>query len=154
MKRVAKILEEASKSGDRKLARSLRKAALEGINEMAKEAQSKQTGIFQVFRDGITEYPTRENKLTGRGGTHNSEELYGLGPDHKKMDSSRKPHDRSLSTRYSPDRPGVQARRLADGVYQDPYTNKIYDWNEGFSTEDGQKFEGGHVALQTDLYHT
>jgi hypothetical protein len=46
---------------------------------------------------------------------------------------------------------GIQARRLADGVYQDPYTNKVYDWNEGFETEDGQIFGGGGVSLQTDL---
>ena len=154
MKRVAKILEQANKSCDRNLARSLRRIAREEIDELSKVAQSKQTGIFQVFRDGINEYPTRENKLTQRGGEHDNKKLYDTGPEHKDADNSVEPASRSLSTRYSPDRVGVQARRLADGVYQDPYTNKIYDWNEGFSTEDGQKFSGGHVALQTDLFHT
>lgn len=152
MERIKKILEQADKSGDRRLARKLRLAALEGIADFKKTAQSMQSGIFQVFRDGITEYPTRENKTTERGGPKvNTKELYDLEPDHKKMKPERRPHDRSMSTRYSPDRVGVQARRLADGVYQDPYTNKIYDWNAGFSTEDGQKFNGGHVSLQTDM---
>lgn len=152
MNRIAKILEQAEKSGNRKLARKLRLDALEGLVEFEKKAQSAQSGIFQVFRDEVIEYPYRENKTTERGGKKvDTEKLYGLGPEHKKMDSDRRPHDRSLSTRYSPDRVGIQARRLADGVYQDPYTNKIYDWNDGFTTEDGQKFSGGHVSLQTDL---
>ena len=152
MERITKILEQADKSGNRKLARELRLVALEGIAEFTKTAQSMQSGVFQVFRDGIVDYPTRENQLTERGGPKvKTDELYGLGPEHKKMKTKRRPHDRTMSTRYSPDRVGVQARRIADGVYQDPYTNKIYDWNEGFSTEDGQSFGGGHVSLQTDM---
>lgn len=151
MKKIQNILKMAEKANDRKLSRELRLAAIEAISEIKKEAQSTQSGIFQVFRDGIVEYPTRQNKTMERGGTA-PKELYDLGPDHKKMDPKRRPHDRSLSTRYSPDRPGVQARRIADGVYQDPYTNKLYDWNDGFSTEDGEKFSGGNVSLQTDLY--
>ena len=151
MNRITNILKQAEKSGNRKLARKLRMDALDGLLE--KKAQSAQSGIFQNFRDDKIEYPYRENKITERGGTRNKkEDLYNLSPEHKKMDSKRRPHDRGLSTRYSPDRVGVQARRLADGVYQDPYTNKIYDWNDGFTTEDGQKFNGGHVSLQTDLY--
>ena len=58
-----------------------------------------------------------------------------------------------LSTRYSPDRVGVQAKRVSDGVFQDPYTNKIYDYNEGFKTEDGRDFPPGHAALQTSIMH-
>jgi len=65
---------------------------------------------------------------------------------------SVKEYDRSLSTRYVPSKPGVQARRIADGVYQDPITNKTYDWNEGFKTEEGETFNGGRVSLQTDIF--
>lgn len=152
MERVRKILEQVEQTGNRKLARKLRLDVLESMMEFEKTAQSMQSGIFQVFRDGTVDYPARENATTERGGKA-EKDLYGLQPEGKKMDSKRRPHDRSLSTRYSPDRVGVQARRIADGVYQDPYTNKLYDWNEGFKTEDGQSFSGGSVQLQTDLIH-
>lgn len=150
MDRISNILKLAEASGNRKLARKLRIDVLDGL--MEKQAQSAQSGIFQVFRDDKIEYPYRENKITERGGPKvKTKDLYNLAPEHKKMDSKHKLPSRSLSTRYSPDRVGVQARRIADGVYQDPYTNKIYNWNDGFTTEDGQKFGGGHVSLQTDL---
>jgi hypothetical protein len=152
MERVKKILEQAEQTGNRKLARKLRLDVLESMMEFEKTAQSMQSGIFQVFRDGVVDYPTRENATTERGGKA-EKDLYNLEPEGKKMDSKRRPHDRSLSTRYSPDRVGVQARRIADGVYQDPYTNKLYNWNDGFKTEDGQSFGGGSVQLQTDLVH-
>jgi hypothetical protein len=65
-----------------------------------------------------------------------------------------KPHEttRGLSTRYSPDHVGVQTRRISDGVYQDPISGRIYDWNEGFTTETGEKYPGGAVSLQSQLY--
>ena len=149
MNKVFNLLNQSEKCLDRRLSREFRVAALDGIDYFIKQAQTQQTGILQSFRDGIMEYPTRVNKQMERGGER-SKELYPVS-EHKKMDPETREHDRSLSTRYSPDRPGVQARRLADGVYQDPYTNKIYDWNEGFTTEDGQKFHGGSVELQSDL---
>ncbi len=36
-----------------------------------------------------------------------------------------------VHTRYSPDNPGVQMRRIKDKVYQDPITGKIYNWETG-----------------------
>jgi hypothetical protein len=56
----------------------------------------------------------------------------------------------SLSTRYAPDMPGVQAMRVSDGVFQNPYSGKMYDYNEGFSV-DGLNFQGGSPSLQTDI---
>lgn len=148
MSRISNLIKEASKIEDRNLSRELRKVALEYIN---KSAQTQQTGIFQTFRDDIMEYPTRQSLTKERGGEV-SDKKYDLNDDKKeKVDVKTREYDRSLSTRYSPDRVGIQARRLADGIYQDPYTNKTYDWNEGFKTEDGQVFGGGSVALQSNL---
>jgi len=56
----------------------------------------------------------------------------------------------SLSTRYAPDMPGVQAMRVEDGVYQNPYSGKMYDYNQGFEV-DGMAFNGGSPSLQTDI---
>jgi hypothetical protein len=55
----------------------------------------------------------------------------------------------SLSTRHSPDLPGVQLARVSDGVYRDPVTDKIYDFNKGFVLDDGTKYVGGSVSAQT-----
>ena len=56
----------------------------------------------------------------------------------------------SLSTRYAPDMPGVQAMRVADGVYQNPYSGKVYDYNQGFKV-DNLVYSGGSPSLQTDI---
>ena len=78
--------------------------------------------------------------------------LYGVFPENDDADNSYLEPPRSMSTRYSPDRVGVQARRVSDGVYQDPYTNKIYDYNEGFKSESGDEFAPSSVSNQTKLY--
>jgi hypothetical protein len=148
MSRVQTILKKAS-SLDKRLGRQLRHQAVVVLHSFAQA----EGGILQHFDDKIMSYPTREQHMIGRGGDDDSEKLYGVGiPEHEKTDLSVNEYNRSLSTRYSPDRVGVQARRVADGVYQDPITNKIYDWNEGFRTEDGETFSGGGLSLQTDIY--
>jgi hypothetical protein len=141
------VLKQANKLEDRKLARELRVSALYSMLKTA-------DGLLQHFQGTPAEFNTREQYTAERGGKDDSSKLYGVGlPDHKKTDLSTDTFDRSLSTRYSPDRVGVQARRVSDGVSQDPVTNKIYDWNEGFKTEDGETFNGGGVSLQTDIIH-
>ena len=148
--RVSDIIRQSSIVKDRNLSRSLRTAALESFLKQA------EFGLMQNDTGGVLEYESRDIKTTERGGKVDSSKLYGVTPtgfpERQKADISTREFDRSLSTRYSPDRPGVQARRIADGTYQDPYTGKIYDWNEGFKTETGEEFQGGGVALQTELY--
>lgn len=56
---------------------------------------------------------------------------------------------KSLSTRHSPELPGVGLIHVSDGVYQDSLTKKIYDFNRGFSMQNGEKYPGGSVANQT-----
>jgi hypothetical protein len=147
--KIESIILETSDLKDRKLARKVRSSVL---NELHKLAQAE--GILQHYTSDSIDYKTREQHQVERGG-QSAKQLYGVGlPDRKNVDLSTKVYRRSLSTRYSPDRVGVQARRVSDGVYQDPITNKVYNWNEGFTTEDGSKFFGGDVSLQTDIvYH-
>ena len=59
---------------------------------------------------------------------------------------------KSLSTRYSPELPGVSLYHISEGVYQDPTTRKIYDFNKGFSLPNGEKYPGGSVANQTPSF--
>jgi len=122
-----------------------------------KVALGDQHGIFQHFQSNVAEYASRDRYLAMRGGdtptSRDTEGLYGLTPEHEDSytpTDSVAPH---LSTRYSPDRVGVQAMRVSDGVFQDPYTNKVYDYNEGFKTEDGQEYPAGSAALQTSIMH-
>lgn len=53
------------------------------------------------------------------------------------------------NTRYCPDHHGVSLYRLADGVYQCPLDRSVYDYNEGFTTQDGKEHNGGSVAEMT-----
>ncbi len=148
--RISTLLKQASSSKDRRLAREVRSAILK---EFVKQADF---GLMQNYQGGLLDYDTRDHKIVERGGEHDHEKLYGVTPpgypEKTDTDISTREYDRSLSTRYSPDRPGVQARHISDGVYQDPYTGKVYDWNEGFRTENGEEFNGGGVSLQTKLY--
>ncbi len=143
--KISTIIKLANKLQDRKLAKQLRKSALSVLYKVSEEQ-----GILQHFKGNPMDYKTRPHYLAERGG-NSSPTLYDTGPEHEKADFTMEIADRSLSTRYSPDRVGVQARRIADGVYQDPITNKVYDWNDGFTTEDGEKFRGGRISLQSEL---
>ena len=147
MSKVSQIIKESSKSSDKKFARDIRVSILKSMIKIAEH------GILHNMSHGPDDYPTREHYTAERGGTP-EKELYGVGlKDHKNSDISVEPYSRSLSTRYSPDRVGVQALRVSDGVVQDPITNKIYDWKEGFKTEDGEVFDGSSVSLQTDIMY-
>jgi len=121
-----------------------------------RKTSQEQHGVFQHFQSGEHEYGLREELSTQRSGVgvdrSDSSNLYGVFPENEDALNEYAEPQRSLSTRYSPDRVGVQARRISDGVYQDPYTNKIYDYNEGFKTESGEDFLPSSVDNQTKLY--
>lgn len=58
-----------------------------------------------------------------------------------------------LSSRYCPDYPGVQMLRVTDGVYQCSMTGKIYDFNNGWTSDiTGKSYSGSKVTavLPTD----
>jgi len=60
-----------------------------------------------------------------------------------------RPLEAPLSTRYSPDMPGVSLMRIGDNVYQCPVTKKIFDFRSGYTTAKGNKIPGGDVTNQT-----
>ena len=55
-------------------------------------------------------------------------------------------------TRHSPDMPGVMMKRVSDGVYQCPITNKLYDFQNGFTDANGNSRAGGSIKHQTPLF--
>jgi hypothetical protein len=60
-----------------------------------------------------------------------------------------RPLEAPLSTRSCPDHIGSQMTRVSDNVFQCPLDQKTYDYNEGFTTERGNKVPGGSVSNQT-----
>lgn len=60
-----------------------------------------------------------------------------------------KPNEHALSSRYSPDMPGVSLMRIADGVWQDPITKKIYNYEAGYTLDNGSKVPGSSISQQT-----
>lgn len=54
-----------------------------------------------------------------------------------------------LSTRYCPDHAGVQIARVGEHVWQCEMDKKTYDFENGFTLENGNKVPGGDVSQQT-----
>jgi hypothetical protein len=153
MSKVENILKVASKIEDRSLARKIRMATLEGLL-LVKEAQDS-SGLLSFDNSRVAvDYPSRNEIIRMRAGEPVKEEsLYNLSGESKKVEVELPKVQRSLSTRYSPDRVGVQAQRLGDGVVKDPYTGKEYNWKEGFKGESGEEFVGGSVESQSQLHY-
>lgn len=57
----------------------------------------------------------------------------------------------TIMSRQCPDHPGQQLSRLADNVRQCPLDGKTYDYVRGFTTEDGEKHNGGTVQAQGSI---
>lgn len=117
-------------------------------NDILKSAQ--QDSFFQ--QNTKIDEGTREKRL--RDGLELNQK-YDLNPPKRNLLSESNPDEVltkqiSLSTRYAPDMPGVQALRVEDGVYQNPYSGKMYNYNEGFEV-DGLVYSGGSPSLQTDI---
>ena len=75
--------------------------------------------------------------------------VFGEQPDYKPIMSEG---NHSLSTRYAPDMPGVQAAVPSDGVRVNPYTKQVFDYNQGFKTNDGRTFSPTSVSNQTKIF--
>lgn len=56
---------------------------------------------------------------------------------------------RILSSRYCPDHRGVSLIRVDDDQFQCPLDGKIYDYNTGFVTYDGEVMNGGSITEQS-----
>jgi hypothetical protein len=122
-------------------------------NRISKIAQTTEVaGLFENFQSNVTNYNTRTEKLMNRGGEKSSvETLYGIYPQGEEKKITYQEPAPHLSTRYAPDMPGVSALHLSDGVYQNPITKQIFNYNEGFKTPDGRVFPPGGANLQSSL---
>ena len=125
-------------------------------NKIVKLAEADQHGIFNSFQGAAITDATRDKYISEKYNTppdRSFEGLYGITPEHS--DSELKeakevsPH---LSTRYVPGYVGLQARRIGDGVVENPLTGEKFDYNEGFKVGD-QVFNPGDVSMQTSLIH-
>lgn len=54
-----------------------------------------------------------------------------------------------LSSRYCPDHPGAQIRRVGEHVWECELDKKTYNYETGFELNNGSKVPGGDVAQQT-----
>jgi hypothetical protein len=63
----------------------------------------------------------------------------------KKLDINEHP----LSTRYCPDHAGVQISRVGEHMYQCEMDKKVYNFESGYTLNDGTHVPGGDVSLQT-----
>ena len=69
--------------------------------------------------------------------------------DHSGMTKQYKILEAPLSTRYCPDHAGAQISRVGEHVWQCELDKKTYNFETGFSMENGNKVPGGDVAQQT-----
>jgi hypothetical protein len=115
-----------------------------------------------IIKDAI-ELPTYPSRMDVReeaydAPKHNTETMWEVTKDEVAKNrqehhlETHRPTADALSTRYSPELPGVQALRVSDGVYQDILTKEIYDFNTGWTGRDGRKYPGGSIKNQTPNY--
>lgn len=62
-------------------------------------------------------------------------------------------NDFPLKSRYCPDHPGVSVIRLSDTSVQCSLDKKVYDYEAGFTLQDGKKVPGTSVQNQSKLDH-
>jgi hypothetical protein len=58
--------------------------------------------------------------------------------------------DQPLSSRYCPDHPSAQVSRIGEHRVSCSLDHKIYDYETGYTLNDGTKVPGGDVSLQGD----
>ena len=89
------------------------------------------------------EQPTKDLAETNK--IADSEKLIEQSNMTKQIDIQQSP----LSTRYCPEHAGVQIARVGEHVWQCELDKKIYDFETGFTLNNGTKVPGGDVANQT-----
>jgi hypothetical protein len=72
--------------------------------------------------------------------------------DNSNMTKPIKLNEEPLSTRYCPDHPGTQISRIGEHVWQCELDKKIYNFETGFTLNNGTKIPGGQVDLQTQPF--
>jgi hypothetical protein len=126
--------------------KDIRKARLKKIAADKKD----QSGFFSHFNTEIEE-GNRQKELRDFSESPSREDLYGLQFNQEDSEVGYELTKTPLSTRYVPG-DTRQARRIGNGVVQDPITNEIFDYNETFE-HDGQVYGGGSVAMQSSIMY-
>lgn len=121
------------------------------LNGLYKIAQA--VGILQDARENVVQYKNRfdiqEEMNLPKSDSSKLYGVFGEQPDYKPIITES---NHSLSTRYAPDMPGVQAAVPADGIRVNPYTKQVFDYNSGFKTSDGRTFSPTSVSNQTKIF--
>ncbi len=114
---------------------------------MNKKSQER-TGLLSGYQESQKKINERSIKPN-----QDSSKLYGVFEDQKDSNSMPNYPKHTLSTRYVPGMPGVQAGRVAgqEGGFYNPITKKEYSFSEGFSM-DGVDYPPYSVSMQTNLY--
>lgn len=60
------------------------------------------------------------------------------------------PMEAPLSTRTCPDHAGAQMARVGEHMWQCSLDKKVYNYQNGYTNEKGEKVPGGDVSLQTE----
>ena len=63
-----------------------------------------------------------------------------------------RPNQAPLNSRYCPDHPGVMVVRVGDHKDQCVLDHKVYDYEVGYTLNDGTKVPGGNVSEQSQFY--
>lgn len=82
-----------------------------------------------------------------------------IGVSEKAIDKSNftkeyKINEQPLSTRGCPQHPGAQLARVGEHIWQCDLDKKTYNYETGFTLENGDKVPGGDVSLQTQNLNT
>jgi hypothetical protein len=124
----------------------IRKARLNKIAQQKKD----QSGFFSHYNTEI-ENSTRQKKLREFGKPVEEDSRYNLQFNQEDSESEISLSENPLSTRNFPGT-SRQARRVGDGVYQDPITNKVVDFNASFESG-GEAYPGGSPSLQSSIMY-
>lgn len=118
-----------------------------------KKAQQSTDGILSSHPVDLNERDIGRNIDTSKSQT---EDRYGLQFEKEEyIPPEGYKESTSLSTRYVPNMPGVQAQRVpgTSNVFKDPHSGKVFDYNEGFS-EDNVVYNPQGVQYQTSSMYS
>jgi hypothetical protein len=127
----------------------MKEARIRRLMKLKKSAQQSTDGILSTHPVNLE---TRDMKRrTTIENSQIDDGKYNLQFDNKKYKPPEGYRESSsLSTRYVPNMPGVQAQRVpgTSNVFKDPHSGKVFDYNEGFS-EDNVVYNPQGVQYQT-----
>ncbi len=114
----------------------IKAAAEDEINKLREKYRSQKIDELYGQKNNVREALNKQNNV--------SKVQAAVGSQIKQY----RPLEASLSTRYPPDAPGGHLVRIADGIYQDLLTGKMYDYKNGYTTAKGNKVPGTAVEYQ------